>query len=880
MRVAHLPIQLLGQIAEQVQTLDNLYKNHPFFREAIALASPNLHEAIQKGRSSTTSLMKYAIRSLSRATPFGLFSSVSWGYFDKTTSLQIDLANIKKKVKPTLSKMAQSPDECLMVNPQLIRRNGRIFLIENRHSIKNTSMIQLLCQIAQKPIHYDHLREEMLSHFSNKDRLEQCLKQLIDKGFLISKPSFTKIFHPEYENCPIGQGTQALEKLYSSGHFVKVDSYLDSQPLTLGIELRKTLEKAASLLFRLSYEEKKHEFLPFFLEKYGIHRLVPFVELLGKLNKTAVIQEALPTFLFNTSNEIDLEKVEHALPTLTREQLETALPSMEMFFELAAHSPEEIDRGNFKMILTGLATQGSIFGRFFDLWGEEKKGEMNRYLQNEEKLHPSICFVEATFIPESLKAMDINNAPSIRTYQLPLQFHYCDTHTLELSDLYIGATPDRLYIYSKKLKKEICITLNSAINPDLAPLSLRILLKISRSRFTGFSRFFWYQFGLSFPRVRYKNIILAPARWYFNFFSLQLSETASEIQIRQHLAKYFEQNDVPNLVYLTHNDHKLLLDWKVPHFFDLIVQQFVRNKEITLLENLIEPEEKVVRTSGGTHTSEFIVPMTRNLSLKETPKTSKYPPTEPIGNYQRILLPGSEWTYVKLFVSQENGESFLREELFPFLRTKKKWFYVQYQEERFQIRLRAQDLSLTELTPFITQWLEEGTLDDFSLHPYEREVERYGGLSCMNLVEEFFCLDSLCCSYFISENQLIPQYITAALGIIHLLKKFYKNAETLIQFLSPSSEDRALLKGIRTHSRISPEQFSDLFSIRDTVIEKLTSHIEELEKSDQLWNSKESIADSLIHMHCNRLMGPSTHLEKKARAAAFYFIQKWTRSHE
>src|SRR5690349_25142068 len=66
--------------------------------EAIFVASPSLHGAIEKWRSSLDSaagqraehaLVKYVARMAGRATPFGLFSAVSAGKLGTETKLQL-----------------------------------------------------------------------------------------------------------------------------------------------------------------------------------------------------------------------------------------------------------------------------------------------------------------------------------------------------------------------------------------------------------------------------------------------------------------------------------------------------------------------------------------------------------------------------------------------------------------------------------------------------------------------------------------------------------------------------------------------------------------------------------------------------------------------
>jgi thiopeptide-type bacteriocin biosynthesis protein len=72
---------------------------NPIVREALALASPDLHKQLhkwqpgdgtKKERRLTVSLAKYLLRMASRPTPFGLFASCSMGTLGTVTNLQLE----------------------------------------------------------------------------------------------------------------------------------------------------------------------------------------------------------------------------------------------------------------------------------------------------------------------------------------------------------------------------------------------------------------------------------------------------------------------------------------------------------------------------------------------------------------------------------------------------------------------------------------------------------------------------------------------------------------------------------------------------------------------------------------------------------------------
>ncbi len=239
-----------------------------------------------------------------------------------------------------------------------------------------------------------------------------------------------------------------------------------------------------------------------------------------------------------------------------------------------------------------------------------------------------------------------------------------------------------------------------------------------------------------------------------------------------------------------------------------------------------------VENHMSNHAVEFVVPLIRKTP--SPPKQIHYPLTKQYSLQERI---GTDWFYVKLYLQQECADDFLKQLDFPT-----PWFYVRYKDARFHLRLRVRSSFLH----WVNTLLLEKQIEDYSICPYEREIERY---KCMEAAEQIFHQDSLACIHLLKHKKELdlPLPVLGAYGILHYLR-FYKG---------PNLFDSVKVRGIRG-LKYEP----------NAILEAAYAHID-------FGDYKPSFTamDSLIHMHCNRL-GLSPKMELKARAIANYFLKK------
>lgn len=991
-RTALLPFNVTR--ADTPNRLLEFYYQHPLFQEALAIASPSLHQALRKGsfielNKIYLSLLKYFLRMCSRTTPFGLFSCVGWGEFAEKTQLQFDLASLKKRVKPDMTWVKSLVNffhaeaglvQHLQVraNPNLMRKAKKFLLIKKSEakatrdliSIRHTLASEAVLDLARKPILYADLEEKLSAQFSQHDRkkITACVEQMFQKEYLLSElsicvdRSFTlatlldkiKCLYSQlpaldsleqvnqslitYEMCLAGQGISHLEHVLQQMNAWKkvdyplhVDAFLTTTHIKLTHKIQEDLSHTATALWLLAQQStqtaKLHHYHQAFLEKYGVYRLVPVMELINDTKGLGLpveeIVETKPEQLSHlteklltcvSGSEIIIDDLIQNLWFSHQEKFAAAPLSLELYFEILSSSAQEIEEGNYTLLMNPTMASmqaGNTFGRFFYGWEEKeaKIAAMRQFLEREEALNEQAVFVEASFLPEDPRVANVCYFEKIRQFQLHMHYQEPSPSLMDLNDLYVGATTQRLYLYSKRLQKEVCVSMSSAVNPDFAPPLLKFLLDISLFRFTPFSPYIWQGLAKTtvyLPRIKYRNTILCPARWYFNRDQLKRNLEAKNIE--EALWKALHAHRVPETVYLTDFDRRLFIRWNHPEHFKLLCQQLIRQGEIILFEHLIGLG---MQSQEGKHAAEFVVPMVKKKPYALPQEAENYPTTDMYAMQERLSIFEKKWIYAKLGLPKEEEEEFLKHKLTPFVQALMqtacihKWFYIRYQEEKTHIRLRlhcASDDVYHQVMGKLSDWcaylLSQESIRSISFHVYERELERYGGMACIEHAEEVFCTDSqMCCTLLeiaALPSNTWPLFAFAALGIIHFLKQVDGQLSSMIQYLAPMEKEKALLSGFRPHLKkvvqgaqilffqenkgqeedLSLAHLKQAFTLSSGALQRYREKMEELAQENTLQNTKEQLLDSLLHMHCNRLLGTDAQLEKKARVLAYHILKK------
>jgi thiopeptide-type bacteriocin biosynthesis protein len=899
------------------------YEKTSLLQEAIALASPSLFAMLEKGDRSRPvlySLLKYFIRMTSRSTPFGLFSSVSLGGWGEKAIAFFDPQKMERRERPDMGWLLETIDAIcnhppffsslsIQRNP-LVRKIGGRFIIDyfrrseqkKAVSIKSSLMTEVIFELTQKTTPISTLVEKLLLRIPRleKEKVECVIKQLIEQQFLWFAISPTLLTTSPLQKL-LSQLTDEQRAFFmelQKEQKLQVDAFERGQTVTLPPIVAREVARAAEMLASLSFQEDTYGLNAYhdrFLEKYGTRRIVPLMELLSEEKglgipaiyknpstprRESFVEADFQKLLYSEyakclqkgSQEIELTDLK--LPPSPSKALQL---SLELYFEVIADSPEAVEKGEFLLSNTFETWQGGAsFGRFLDLFDEAFHEEFKALIQAEEDLAPGVCFVESAYLPPNAHAQNVGIHPAFRKKVIDLTA--LDKSTCSLEEIFVGSDGKRLVLTTQDGEGEFHVTAGDVLNPSYAPIPIRFLREVSSSKYRQVFSFSWRKLeGMPFlPRIKACKAILSPAEW--NVQQKDLDKTS--------FMAWADLWKMPRYVFLTMADQRLLLDLHRPLALQLIQNELKKGRALKFTEKVGQEKGQWMQSKRGRHAVEFVFPLLRNF--QQSPISKKAPYTPFLCN-QRWKLPGSEWLFTKFYLPQESEAWFLTQHLrrfADFLQEQKviqRWFFVRYADERSHIRIRFYGdphQLVTVLIPYLEDWsadlLQEGLIQEMAIASYEREIERYGGEACLETVERFFCSDSQVAIALLQGQYDLPDYAIGALSILDFIPG---TLEERLSFFAARSIGKDDLENFRTWkkpllsfaeailsqtlSETSPSLSQALNLRKDTLVQLHR----QLKPED-----RQSILDSLVHMHCNRLFGVDPKLEGKARAHALHVL--------
>lgn len=305
----------------------------PVIREAIAVSSPSLLESLghlsnegnpRKQGQVIKGFMRYLIRMMTRPTPFGLFSGVTYGQFGEQSQIELeDISAYRKRVRPDMEwllKVVEKIERQQSVVKQLrVQRNSLIYrqgerakipyttrygtlsLGENDSvSVRASMVFDVVMEVCATPISYLELVNHLQSQFgeASEETIHRYVWELFEQEFLVSSlrpPTTTtdpftyilSILEPvqgmdelkrellqicdeiqRYEKLLIGEGEEMLQTLQQKmkqivdvSSTLQIDMSLEDRSIVLPERIRKDVERVAELLSCLSSGEHDNQHL-------------------------------------------------------------------------------------------------------------------------------------------------------------------------------------------------------------------------------------------------------------------------------------------------------------------------------------------------------------------------------------------------------------------------------------------------------------------------------------------------------------------------------------------------------------------------------------------------------------------------------------------
>lgn len=323
-------------------------------------------------------------------------------------------------------------------------------------------------------------------------------------------------------------------------------------------------------------------------------------------------------------------------------------------------------------------------------------------------------------------------------------------------DLAVTTTGTHLQLWSTRHDRPVIPVLYNRLAPRLLPPAAYFLHLVGHTGTRPWHPWNWgpLTYWPYTPRVRYRDILLAPARWRL---PNSLTTTANHhATFETQLAAWCTttQPTPPPVLVAEEADRRLPLDLCQADHRELLRRSVHRGTR-TLAEPLATPEELAVADgpSGARHLIDLVVPLTR----RNNPQPA---PSDPRRTLRAagtgIHLPGSSWLSAALRAPGHLHNTVLAE-LAPLLTGLPdgvdRWFWLRYTTPALgpHLRLRfhaSPHVLATRIQPELARLADRmhhrGLLSPgaLRLEPYEQEIERYGGPQAITAVENFFCADS------------------------------------------------------------------------------------------------------------------------------------------
>ncbi|KOX23886.1 hypothetical protein ADL05_01740 [Nocardiopsis sp. NRRL B-16309] len=695
---------------------------------------------------------------------------------------------------------------------------------------------------------------------------------------------------------------------------VIVDTALDCS-VQVPQRLIRTVEEAADVLTRVSPypfgSPQWRDYHARFRARYGPGAVVPVLELVvdsglgwptgylgaGRGRPPRMLTErdhAVLSLVQKAQAEGDREIVltETSIADLGSGTAEDIVPAprIEMCVQVHAATPQAIAEGDFTAVVTGTPRVGSsMAGRFAHLLPADDQKILAVGYRTPQ---PGALAAQLVFPPRRRRNENITRTPQLLPHVIPLaQHHAPGPGVIEPSDLAVTCDAHRFYLLRLSTGQRVEPRVPHALEAGThTPPLARFLAEITTARCAVYGAF---DFGAAaqmpyLPRIRYRNAVLAPARWILSTRDFP-GPTKVTNEWEDGFARWRSKWRVPDHVALVEHDRRLPLDLSHPVHRQLLRQRLGHHTRVELSE---APGPEQTAWLGRPH--ELLVPL-------HAPPTGPAPaPTtsmRPVHG-EETQLPGGAVLCVRLYTHSERFNEILTDHLPALTRhlppTARSWF----RRHRDLVRPDAdQYLELYTRLPEPDQyadaverlhsWARElrchRLLAHLTLDTYQPQTGRFGHGSAMEAAEAVFATDSAAALTQIrtSLHSGVDPQVLAAAGVVDLVTRFAGSPEDgsawlihdlphirgtvdrdvrrqVLALAGPESDDAAL-------HRIGGGAVAEAWRERATALTDYRKHL-------ATQRDPNTVLRSLIHLHHVRALGVSPDQEaatiRTARAVA------------
>ncbi|WP_181163791.1 lantibiotic dehydratase [Pontibacter mangrovi] len=529
--------------------------------------------------------------------------------------------------------------------------------------------------------------------------------------------------------------------------------------------------------------------------------------------------------------------------------------------------------------------------------------------QAEESANPGVVFAEIAHVCESHTA-NIDRRAAVRSYEIPVlvQSALPAEQQIHLSELWVQVKNGTIVLWSERLQQVVVPRLSSAFNfvrDDLAVFRFLCELQYQglQSNLCLDLRHFFPRLPY-YPRVVYQGAVLQLASWHLGQEQLKkLAQGKGAVQ-QACLRQLAREMRWPRWIALTRHDQQVVFDLEREDDCRLLLES-LRGKEAVELREFpfTAQQAAMVRDSAQQpYVHEFLGAVLNGQAVySPQPFPSLCTAQTPLK--ERLLSPGEGWLYVKLYCHPSAANALLAQTLQPWLTRLEQegqltqWFFVRYRDPDYHLRLRLclpTESGAGHLLECVSERLagavRRGTIRDWQVAVYERELERYHP-ALIEAVEEVFCASSALLAAFLRHSPCTEEdegyYAPGFSGLDAIGSAFgldVAGKEALVGELYASFyREFGGTKRLEVQLAQKFREFSRLFAVGTTAgqPDKLRRRFEEAlaqvaQRAAFLSPAREKqlIAD-LMHMHLNRLF---TDRPREQELVLYYCLWKHYRA--
>lgn len=592
-------------------------------------------------------------------------------------------------------------------------------------------------------------------------------------------------------------------------------------------------------------------------------------------------------------------------PRLGEEMINKVVPSEGLFAHVSVHATA----GDAAPILE-LRTIGGVSGieliSRFTYLNHDLNNTVREYFEQHTHENEDCVYAEITHHPQD-RILNVTRRPRLYPFDLVYagKSDLPRDHQFWLEDLSIQLVMGRFVLREKKTGKRVIPRLNSAHNYNFQQLGVYQFLANLQEDDDARIGFRWPSIVFSMkylPRVEIEGIVVAKARWRLNKedVSALIRAVADDT-----VEAWRNTHRLPRFISLDQGDNHLPIDLKHPPSIDLLIDEIINESSVYLYEN-ISLELAAANSAWNASTSEWVMPLEvkREITLDGLSQQSTVSSIRDAGSFTegKICPSFEEWVYLRVYSGAGYIDRLLHEHVGPVLRDAQKkrkidrWFFVRYRDNFEHVRIRFHSLDQHHLIETMMQLNEQlqnarnkGLLWRIQTDDYVLEETRYGGHHALELCEQLFALDS-------EDVLLLLDLEKDHLGVHDRWLYSLYSIDQYATLLCPKTKERSLLltslaqnflhehSDIKSRSKnkiILGERFRALRSQLDFLRNKTTAmltwekHLQEqatkriaiLQRlrttiSEHSTYKQLEVMQSLMHMHCNRLIQGDSRLHE------------------